>query len=410
MKKIITFLVASIFISNTFAQITEEVTTGAGYANEVYYSFENGSVTTSARNTWDIAFTTEVYDVSILANTANGVELYTYPNGDISDWDNTLEITDIENWTQMHNSIESWNFGAFNQNGNGGDFDYGWGVYNMGNHYVMGDSIYIMKLASGNYKKVAIMQKNSMANEWIFKYADLDGADLQEITFNASNYSNMQFIHYSIENQEFVEQEADKNAWQLLFTKYYDNTIPYFVSGVLANSTVVVQEVKADGLDQATFKEYDNELFTDNISTIGSDWKTFSGTAYECADDVVYFINDLPNNTIWKIYFTNFTGSSEGKYTFVQENLSATSVNENNSFSVIYPNPASDIINLIYDINGKTNISIYSITGKLVYNETVTKMDKLNKHQIDVSNFTSGIYNVVINSENKISTTKFIKK
>jgi len=388
------------------------VSTGAGYTNEVYYNFQNGSVKTSARNTWDIAFTTYKYDISILANNGNGIELRTYPNGDIFDWSTTLDVTGFDTWRKMYNSIDSWTLGAFCSNADPGNpMDYGWGVYNDINHHIVGDSILIIKLASGVFKKIIIVDKNAVENQWTFKYADLDGANEQTVNFDADNYSATNFIHYSIENQDFVVQEADKNSWDLLFTKYYDYTIPYYVTGVLNNSKCNVQQV--NGVIQSTFNSYNSGLFSDIINTIGSDWKTFdmNTSTYVMATDVVYFIQQLPAGNIWKIYFTGFTGSSAGEYSFVQEELPISSINKlNKSNSAVYPNPSSNTINLIFDIDGKSDISIYNITGQLVYNESVNYNNHLNKHQINIENFAKGLYNVIIKNDNKISNTKFIKQ
>ena len=54
------------------AQVQKEVVTGAGYANDVYYSLETGTVTTVDRDNWDIAFVTQVMSVSVLANNGFG--------------------------------------------------------------------------------------------------------------------------------------------------------------------------------------------------------------------------------------------------------------------------------------------------------------------------------------------------
>lgn len=131
MKRIFTFLVANIIAISSFAQTTVDVVTGAGYASEVYYSFTDGTVSTLARVDWDISFPTDRYGIYILANNGAAVELYTYPNEDISAWE-TLDTIGIESWPQMYNSIEYWSEGAFVQNQDTtNQLDYGWGQYNM---------------------------------------------------------------------------------------------------------------------------------------------------------------------------------------------------------------------------------------------------------------------------------------
>ena len=135
MNKFFTILIASVFTLGSFAQTTIDVVTGAGYANDAYYSFTSGTVSTSPRTDWDIAFSTNRYSINILANNGTGVELYTYPDGDISAW-SSLDTSGMSSWTPMYNSIEDWSDGAFLQNIDTADsFDQGWGRYNMGHLY-----------------------------------------------------------------------------------------------------------------------------------------------------------------------------------------------------------------------------------------------------------------------------------
>ncbi len=407
MKTFLTIFITIIIFGKIFSQTEESVITGASYVNEVYYSFNKGSIKTAARTDWDIAFTTNVFDISILANTGvTGCELYTYPKGKIDDWE-SVDTTGMK-WKPMYNSLDSWEEGAFTMNALGHP-DYGWGIYNMGTHEIIGDSIFIIKLSTGDYKKLAIVKKISTQNQWIFKYENLDNTNLVEVTFDADDYPNRNFIHYSLNTEAFIEQEPT-DYWQLLFTKYYDYTIPYYVTGILSDPNVLVQQV--DDVDQATFETYDNELFNDSvINEIGSDWKTYNGTSYDLDNDRVYFVHDTTDiHSFWKLYFTGFSGSSTGTYTFMKENLGYTGISEIEAVSTIYPNPTKDNINLIYAIDGKTNISIYDITGKLVFSTQVNYNNGLNKHLIKVENFASGIYNVVMQSDHKRSSVRFVKQ
>ena len=47
---------------------------------------ENGVVQSTDRSDWDLGFATSQVSVSIRINGGAGVELYTYPAGDTSDW------------------------------------------------------------------------------------------------------------------------------------------------------------------------------------------------------------------------------------------------------------------------------------------------------------------------------------
>ncbi len=193
MKKIFTsffILFISVFV---VAQTDVDVVTGASYKNDVYYSFEKGEVQSSNRYSWDIAFATDTFSVNILANNGVGVEVYTYPNGDISSWDN-VDTTGMV-WTPMFNSNATWEGGAFLQNIKSGDqLDFGWGKYNPSNHHVTGDSLFIIKTRNLQYKKLWIVEKNAPLNEWSLKVANLDGSDEKEVLLKLTGIFYLQNI------------------------------------------------------------------------------------------------------------------------------------------------------------------------------------------------------------------------
>lgn len=418
MNRIFTILTVMLFASSVFAQTNVDVTTGASYADEVYYSFTNGSVATSPRDNWDLAFASERMDVSILANNGAGVEVYTYPNGDISSW-NDIDTTGMYMWTPMYNSIESMNDGALLRNIDlNNDFDQGWGIYNMITHVIDGDSLFVIKTVSGDYKKLWIVGANPNLgfNTWEFKYADLDGGSEETITINADDYAGYNYIHFSMSNNVVVEKEPVSTAWNLLFTRYFDYTIPYYVTGVQINSTYVsVQQV--DGVDQMTYENYTEANFAPNLCEIGSDWKTFDmgSFTYVVEPQRVYFTKVLnetaTDSTYWKLYFTAFGGSTDGKYSFTQKdvtNNTAIAELEGVTLFEVFPNPATDQITLVTDSKEALEILVTDISGKLVHTEKIEA--GFSQKQISISQLTAGVYNLTVKTAQGISSQKFIKK
>jgi len=408
MKSIFTLLFISLITISAFSQTPVDVVTGPGYANDVYYNFEKDVLKTSPRNAWDIAFKTNQMSVSVLANNGNEVKVYTWPKGAIANWE-TVDTTGMK-WKPMYNSIVDWELGAFNANTiKANQFDYGWGKYNIATHVIAGDSIFIIQLAGGNFKKFAIKQKNAIQNVWSFRYADLDGKKDTTITINANSYKTKSFIHFSIAKNEVVNQEPD-TRWQLQFTRYFDYNIPYFVTGVLANSGVKIQQVR--GVSQINFEDYNIKLFNDTLSQIGSDWKKFT-TQYVIASDVVYFVQDTAgtDKSIWKLYFTGFSGGSTGTYSFVKKNLSTTGVkNIAERNLTVYPNPASHEINVIHDFSGNTEIIIYNISGQPVFKSQNSENQGLNKNTLNINTLPAGMYSLLVRSGDEVKTVKFLKK
>lgn len=412
------------------AQEQIEVITGASYVNDVYYNLENGIDTTVARENWDIAFTVQPikYNVTILINSAAGVELYTYPLGDTADWE-TLDTTGME-WSPMYNSLETLEEGAFSTHATEHP-DYGWGIYNDLSHMIAGDSLFVIKTVSGTYKKLAIikMNPNPMANTWEFKYANLDSTDEQSVLLNSGEYETKSFVYYSLDNDETLDREPPSADWDMLFTKYTDYieyTPASDVSGILTNEDhIVVQEVRETALDQSTFVSFEDTAFSPEIGIIGYDWKrlNYQTFSFELIDTVVYFIKKYTetesngmkaagtDSTYYKIYFTDFTGMSEGKYTFIQEKLSAVSTGNPGMIQMfqVYPNPASEYVNVVFDYTGETGIQIIDMTGRTVHS-IVHNAGGFTSLSLDIARLEPGLFFLKVNTGNETGVLRFIKE
>ena len=62
-----------------------------------------------------------------------------------------------------------------------------------------------------------------------------------------------------------------------------------------------------------------------------------------------------------------------------------------------YPNPATDLVTLPYDANGSTSMKIYDMQGKLVERKFLDKNKQ--ELQLNVKNYTSGMYFFEVNGE-----------
>ena len=151
-----TFLLAAlclIILGN--AQTTVTVSTNAGNSVQTYYSLQNGDQGTAALADWDLAFEITGFTASIRANTQKGMQVYKAPYT-VAQWA-ALDTTGMANgWAMVHDSDTSWSHGALNDGLTANEFDLGWGVYNQVTHIVTGDSLFVVKLANGDWKKLRI--------------------------------------------------------------------------------------------------------------------------------------------------------------------------------------------------------------------------------------------------------------
>jgi hypothetical protein len=81
------------------------------------------------------------------------------------------------------------------------------------------------------------------------------------------------------------------------------------------------------------------------------------------------------------------------------------SVNNASSMNTsVFPNPATDNISITFD-GEIQNIEIYSVSGKLVYNNNAIGVSN---HQVNTSTWEKGVYIIKLTTESETSTTRFI--
>lgn len=385
--------------------------------HDVFYSLNTGGKYQQARENWDIQFSTKVMDVAIRTNGAQGVKLYIYPFSDTTGW-NTIDTNGLHLYTSLHNSDKQWETGAFNVTSTGSELDYGWGVYNIFTHKIVGDSLFIITFASGPAKKLWIIEKNAPQNKYTFKFANLDGSDETLVTFSANDYDSKDFVGYSFANKQFIDREPDSDKWDLLFTKYmtfYNNEMWYPVTGVLSNYDVEIASYQLCDTSSVIFSP--SMLDSANISVIGNNWFKLVGgmpPTYEIFDSLVYFVSDQ-ESSIWKLIF-EYYNSSEGKIGFrkmVVEDHSAITEIQGTTFGklAISPNPVQSVAHCIFnaDQKGEASLSIIDLAGKIVYQRSVFYENGLNTSTLELSSLPQGVYIVVLRSGNYVLQNKLIK-
>ena len=399
MKYTLTIITTILFYISPQAQ-TVQISMGNNYTNQIFYSMQNGEIKNISNDNWDLAFTTDQYASTIRTNDGKGVELYTYHLGDTSDWQN-INVSIMNNLSSgMYNSEISWYDGAF-ENNSLGHPDYGWGVYNMITHNVTGDSLYIIKTINGNWKKIWI-QELTTAGEYIFKFSNLDGSNEITQSILKTNYTDKNFIYFSIDQNTIIDREPISSEWDITFTKYISpvQAMPYPVTGVLTNNNTEV--AKATGVtDPLTYFDYSNHNFNNEINSIGYDWKSYQGSFVVDANRC-YFIKDK-NENIWRLVFNSFDGMSTGNVEFNTElifNTSSENINKASSLNV-FPNPTTQNTNLIFDFEEECLINIYDISGVQVYSNQLNSIG-LELINLPTGNFDAGLYFLVVYKENRV--------
>jgi len=417
MKKIYTFILLVCSVSLLTAQI-DQPSVGAGYANTTFYNLEDGNTISVEHTDWDIAFNVTQFNVGVIVNEGVGlsfaaplptVQLFQTNSTDFSTVD-TIGIS------RIYNDEVSWSAGAFNSVADGSNqLDYGWGDYDTGTNQVIGTRVFAIKLRNDEYKKLEI--QSLINGVYTFRFADLDGSNEVTTTIDKANYPNKTLAYYSIENETVLDLEPTN--WDMTFTRYVTpladgsgGTIDYTLTGVLTNAGV--QAVQSDGIDPSTIDHLDySDDYSDSLTIIGHDWKSFQGS-WMIEAERVYFVKTV-NEDIWKIQFIDFEGSSTGTTTLEKTLMDGTSSTSKiakhfSSFNV-FPNPATDFTNLVFDVKtyeGDAQVQIINHLGQRVYNENIKIHNGLNARQLSL-NYPSGLYHIALQIGNDFITSPLLK-
>ena len=409
MKTKLLFITLLLFGLSINAQdTTVDTSMGAGYTNQVYYKLSTETETSFVANIWDIAFLrVSTYEMGIRVNAQLGIEVYEVSNTP-SDWAD-IDVNDEASWSILYNDNTAWDNGAFMQ----GSATYGFGEYNPATHHVSGTIIFILKYADGTYVKFI---NEDFYGGYTFKYATWNGSSWStDTTYTLSNTTNPdnRYNYYSIQNNTEVIAEPAQTDWDFMFTKYYKDlgSMFYSMTGVLHSNLVQVAENTEADVDPIPT----NLSYSEEINSIGDDWKTFEDGGYTVDSNKRYYVK-YEDGSIYRMYFTTFEGSSTGNSTFkfreVTNELGLVDVTDAISFG-IYPNPTTNKkISIIYNVenidNTNNELLIYTLNGRKVYQKALHSNTGFYNQQVDISNLKEGVYLVQFKAGDKIAAKKLI--
>ena len=111
------------------------------------------------------------------------------------------------------------------------------------------------------------------------------------------------------------------------------------------------------------------------------------------------------------LVFTSTINSELGDIDLQSIVFNPTSIEELNiNELLVYPNPSSDVFNIVFNSNTKQDIDlrIYSIIGKEIFHETLTEFSGDYNRIIDMSSYSNAIYILQLSTTYGISTKKLI--
>ncbi|MEI7979057.1 MAG: T9SS type A sorting domain-containing protein [Bacteroidota bacterium] len=222
--------------------------------------------------------------------------------------------------------------------------------------------------------------------------------------FDFTLYVTNQKIPYFIHSKN---AKKDTMGINYLSTLPNDKTISYQLDYInpkgLGNYSVAIPSVKQFKIPQTyTATKINDTTLRINITI------NLTGTYYL---DTFWYrkVRELPNSITVIITTTDSLGNCKQDLTsFYVTNNTSSSTNELTDINriTIFPNPATNKINMVFEGNVPQNLiaNIYDSKGSLVKTETLIN------NEIDINNLAQGLYLLTIVSEGKRYSSKFIKE
>ena len=418
MKRTLLSAAAMIIASQAMAQgpvVTDTVITGVGYANNIWYSLQNDETGTAVSSNWDIALASSSSQNSpltatILFNYKVG-SVYAIPNATPANSFDTLTTVDFGALTELKNNDSTWAEGALNRAAGPGQFDYGFGMYNMITHNVDASRIFVVKYADNSVKKFYITLL-SVQGTYEIVSADLgNGTPLTTQNLVLTPYGSKNFVYYKINTNTVVDREPASASWDFTFLQYPASISPgmhYPSFGILNNIDVEAVKVSAVA-DIDNFDDYQSQTFSDLTNSIGYNWKIAQSQAVE--DSTVYFVK-VANGNIWKVVFTKFTtgsGANSNMNVFTKQNLTTLSIGDFDApaFVSVYPNPANNVATIVIDSKSNATVKVLNMTGQVVFESAATS-NALEAMNISTADFTNGVYLVQVSNGAATTTQRLV--
>ena len=274
--------------------LRDEIFIETDYSKQIFYDLINGtSVSQNEKTAWDFALSFS--DKRLLLNSS------TYTQ---------IAITTEKNWETITSS-SSYEFNV----------DHHSQLSNKVQVPVWKDSlIYLIDRgydSQGKAKGIKKVMFYTLPNNQVqVFYGSLNG-EKKSVVMNLN--SDTRFQYFSFENEQVIIAPEDKK-WQLLFTQYthiLDEETPYLVTGIITNWN----EVQVTSFNDSTFSQIDLSVakrlsYTNDASTIGYDWKTYSYTqgSFTIHPDQNYLLK--VENDFYKLHLIDFYNSAGEKGNF----------------------------------------------------------------------------------------------
>jgi hypothetical protein len=282
------------------------------YTDQTYFDFSSGSIVAENKNSeWVLAFECLERGFHIRVNSS---DLWGIAHTGSTDLDRDFSGNETYTWR------------SDKSDGNPDSTAVGDWVSFLGGETVYTNEVMLLGQYDGIVYKVKKKMQFISVDEVSYRFLVSDPQPGNPDTVGIIKNESVNYLHYSIENNEVKQLEPAKGAWDLLFTQYYtilltDDGIPtpYYVRGVLLNPNRV--ESALDTTTHFLDVNASTALSLDYSSAqdaIGHDWKSVeidestNAAEYKVRPGYTYIVRDMDEN-LFKFRFKSYFNPSGEK-------------------------------------------------------------------------------------------------
>ena len=172
--------------------------------------------------------------------------------------------------------------------------------------------------------------------------------------------------------------------------------------------TTADDKVKLDWVTsgEENFNGFEVQRSADNINWTVLTTVFATGNGNQSENDYAYIdLQPLPGKSFYRLKLV----SGDGKYRYSE--VRTVTIKRGLQQIIVSPNPASDVATVsVYSLlDAESEISIFDVSGRLVYSQAVTVSKGLNKTDLPVvKNLNSGLYLVQVRIRDEVSVEKLI--
>lgn len=264
--------------------------------------------------------------------------------------------------------------------------------YDLGGFRVINATVKTNLKETGQYQNYANLPKGNYFNNLILN---------DTLVYAAEDYCGMEILN--VKDTSNITQVSWWNPWKCQSASNVWNNSPGHANEIVFDTTCKMVFMSAGRSDVMAVSVV-NPLLPDSCSQYGI--KTDSN----CTWGIGRYQNQIYACyiTTWPWVLQPFIASWGGVKILTYSNLCSTGINELviKKQLAIYPNPASEELNIDYSFKEKTELTVFDPDGKVCIKKECSPGEKFVK--INIRNLAEGVYFVKLNSGEGYSASKFI--